>query len=896
MANGARFTLADMQNPLFIHPSDGPLSVSVSKLQGASDYRSWKRSFEIQLSAKRKLAFLNGTVIRDPADAIQAAQWDTCNDLVISWLHSNVSEVWSQLEKRFLLSNGSRKYKLNKDLFALKQNNMKLNDYFTTLSSLWEEIESMNALPVVTTVATDITAFIDAINKQKAEARLFQFLNGLDDMYVALRSQLLMQNPLPTVEIAFSALQQEESQKDLFTMASLDATAMYSRSQPEYKGPPCHACGQKNHSGDRCWTVIGYPRWHRKYKPQISRTQHITHRFKKQANNASQVNSSTNVTLTTQQLQQLLQMLPQNAATNPVNSSLTDDEIEHCFSGMVSCHLSTVDNNTWIIDSGASDHMASSLATMHNVQKAPPELIIKLPTGASTVISHIGKITMKNGLVLERVLYVPQFQHNLLSIHRLSQDNNCIVNFHPMGCVIADAVTKTKRAVGVLQNGLYYLKDEPIPATVHSATKQSKSDFALWHTRLGHAPISKLRYIPSLKNKTLPIDKVCVTCPMSKFAKLPFELSDSHASAKFELVHVDTWGPYKVATRGKYKYFLTLVDDYSRVTWVYLIQQKSDYLETLKTFNNYVVMHFNTTIRTIRSDNAAEFKDALCTQYYAEKGILHQKSCVHRPQQNARVERRHRSVLEISRCLRFQAFLPLEHWGECVLTAVYLFNRLPTPVLGNKTPYEVLFEKLPEYDHIKAYGCLAFAANPSQHGDKFGPRGVPCVFVGYPFNQKGYNLLDLTTKRTFVSRDVTFHESIFPLNGDNTAAYIQPTPVAMPQPSVYHHDDLVIDEVQDESETENDGNNAEAPPEIPVSRRSARVVTKPTWLGDYVNSAQSSANIVRVVNLPMTTQFFCFSAKMTANIDPVSFKQALQHAHWVEAMNKELTALEKNNT
>ncbi|XP_074374820.1 uncharacterized protein LOC141715243 [Apium graveolens] len=184
MANGARFTLADMQNPLFIHPSDGPLSVSVSKLQGASDYRSWKRSFKIQLSAKRKLAFLNGTVIRDPADAIQAAQWDTCNDLVIFWLHSNVSEgikqsilfinsaseVWSQLEKRFLLSNGSRKYKLNKDLFALKQNNMKLNDYFTTLSSLWEEIESMNALPVVTTVATDITAFIDAINKQKAEA------------------------------------------------------------------------------------------------------------------------------------------------------------------------------------------------------------------------------------------------------------------------------------------------------------------------------------------------------------------------------------------------------------------------------------------------------------------------------------------------------------------------------------------------------------------------------------------------------------------------------------------------------------------------------------------------------------------------------------------------------
>lgn len=124
------------------------------KLQGAGDYRSWKRSFEIQLSAKRKLSFVNGTVIRDNADEVQATQWDTCNNLVISWLHNNVcesikqsilfintaSEIWKQLEKRFLLSNDSRKYKLSKDLFSLKQNNLKINDYFTTMSSLWEEM------------------------------------------------------------------------------------------------------------------------------------------------------------------------------------------------------------------------------------------------------------------------------------------------------------------------------------------------------------------------------------------------------------------------------------------------------------------------------------------------------------------------------------------------------------------------------------------------------------------------------------------------------------------------------------------------------------------------------------------------------------------------------------
>lgn len=124
-------------------------------------------------------------------------------------------------------------------------------------------------------------------------------------------------------------------------------------------------------------------------------------------------------------------MLPQNAASNSNATSITDDELENCFSGMVSCHMSAIDNKTWIVDSGASDHMTFSLDSLCNVQPAPSDLIIKLPTGASTKITHIGNLIMKNGLILKKVLYAPQFQHNLLSFHRLSQDNSCVVNFHP---------------------------------------------------------------------------------------------------------------------------------------------------------------------------------------------------------------------------------------------------------------------------------------------------------------------------------------------------------------------------------------------------------------------------------------------------------------------------------
>lgn len=141
------------------------MSISVAKLQGAGDYRSWKRSLEIQLASKRKLGFVDGTVTKDTTDATQGMQWDTCNNLVISWLHNNVSdnirnsilfinfafEIWKHLECRFQLSNGSRKYKSNKDLFTLTQSKMTVTEYYTNMASLWEEIDSMNVWPAITT-------------------------------------------------------------------------------------------------------------------------------------------------------------------------------------------------------------------------------------------------------------------------------------------------------------------------------------------------------------------------------------------------------------------------------------------------------------------------------------------------------------------------------------------------------------------------------------------------------------------------------------------------------------------------------------------------------------------------------------------------------------------------
>ena len=288
MANG-RVSIQDMLNPLFLHPSDSATSIQVDKLQGSGDYRAWKRTMEINLASKRKLGFATGTVPVPVDDEQKAELWETCNYMVIAWITSNLSptirrsvmymttahEIWLNLEKRFSVTNGSRKYKLNRELYEIKQNHMSVNDYYTMMKSLWEELDSINMLPAVNSPSAEVVKLLTVIDAQREESKLFQFLNGVDESYNPQRSHLLMLTPLPTVEIACAALMQEEAQRDILqsSVKTEDpVSALYGKTtfKPSNTDRPtlnCTACGGRGHSGERCWTVVGYPPWHTKHNP-----------------------------------------------------------------------------------------------------------------------------------------------------------------------------------------------------------------------------------------------------------------------------------------------------------------------------------------------------------------------------------------------------------------------------------------------------------------------------------------------------------------------------------------------------------------------------------------------------------------------------------------------------
>ncbi|GKB73467.1 retrovirus-related pol polyprotein from transposon TNT 1-94 [Tanacetum coccineum] len=260
-------------------------------------------------------------------------------------------------------------------------------------------------------------------------------------------------------------------------------------------------------------------------------------------------------------------------------------------------------------------------------------------------------------------------------------------------------------------------------------SKASKTKSWLWHRRLSHLNFGAINHLarhglvrglPKLKFKN---DHLCSACAIGKSKKKPQKPKSKDTNQeKLYLVHMDLCGPMRVASVNGNKYILVIVNDYSRFTWVKFLRSKDEAQDFIIKFLKMIQLQLKVPVRRIRIDNGTEFVNQTLREYYEKVGISHETSVARSPQQNGVVERRNRTLIEAARTMLIYAKAPLFLWAEAVATACYTQNRSIIRLRHDKTPYELLHDKLPDLSFFYVFGALCYPTNDSENLGKLQPK------------------------------------------------------------------------------------------------------------------------------------------------------------------------------
>ncbi|GJU18547.1 retrovirus-related pol polyprotein from transposon TNT 1-94 [Tanacetum coccineum] len=169
---------------------------------------------------------------------------------------------------------------------------------------------------------------------------------------------------------------------------------------------------------------------------------------------------------------------------------------------------------------------------------------------------------------------------------------------------------------------------------------------------------------------------------------------------------MDLCGPMCVASVNGKKYILVIVDDYSRFTWVKCLRPKDKAPYFIIKFLKMIQVRLKVPVRRIRIDNRIEFVNQTLREYYEKVDISHETYVARSPQQNGVIERSKRTLIEVSRTMLIFAKAPLFLWAEAVATACYAQNRSIIRLRHEKTPYELLHDKLLDLSFFHVFGAL----------------------------------------------------------------------------------------------------------------------------------------------------------------------------------------------
>ncbi|CAI7933125.1 unnamed protein product [Closterium sp. NIES-54] len=356
-------------------------------------------------------------------------------------------------------------------------------------------------------------------------------------------------------------------------------------------------------------------------------------------------------------------------------------------------------------------------------------------------------------------LHLPSFSTNLVSIAALQ--DLMVTTTTPRGQRVSICTcTRTSRHLATFTRrpglSLYTLATEP-PQVAASAQVSASGQVAppcsyrllshqtlLWHHRLGHPSLPRLRgmhshlLVSGLPRSLPPLPPLpaplCLPCVEGRQRAAPHSSSFPPTIAPLQTLHMDMWGPARVSGQGRERYFLLVIDDYTRYTTVFPLCSKGQVVDVLIPWIRAVRLQLRERFRTdlpvlrLHFDRGGEFSSDLLRDFCHGEGILHSFTLPDSPQQNGIVERRIGLVMEL--CVSLPETSPTLRW---------------TGEVGDASVFRV-------------WGSRAFVHDTS--ADKLSARAIPCVFLGFPPDAPGWLFYHPTLRHVFPSQDVTFDKSV----------------------------------------------------------------------------------------------------------------------------------------
>jgi transposase InsO family protein len=274
-----------------------------------------------------------------------------------------------------------------------------------------------------------------------------------------------------------------------------------------------------------------------------------------------------------------------------------------------------------------------------------------------------------------------------------------------------------------------------------------------------HKPLKGERIL-GLTNVHFEKDRICSACQVGKQVGVHHPHKNIITTDRpLELLHMDLFGLIAYISIGGSKYCLVIVDNYSRFTWVFFLQEKSQTQETLKRFLRQAQNEFGLRIKKIRRDNRTEFKNSQIKGFLQEEGIKHEFSSPYTPQQNGVVERKNRTLLDMARTMLDEYKTPDRFSAEAINTACYSINRLYLHQILKKTSYELLTGKNPNVSYFRVFGSKCFILIKKDRSSKFAPKAVEGFLLGYDSNTRAYRVFNKSTGLVEVSCDIVFDET-----------------------------------------------------------------------------------------------------------------------------------------